>query len=519
MRTRRAIVGIVSVLAALGVAEVLAAFADGVPAPMDAVGQALIPRFPGAVTSLAIAVFGAANRAVLLGGILVVSLAIGALVGLATRRWVAVAAFGAAAAIGLSSSIGQPGARPIPAAVVMLATAVVGVVVLRWLQRTVPDPVPRAAVDGADDRLDEPRPPDDPRDPPVQRRAFLTATVAVGATAAGAVMLSRTTLVAPSTSPPPTAGLPAPARRRPAVVAANRAPVAGVSELLTPNDAFYRIDTALRVPRVDPATWRLRVHGLVDRELVIDYDQLLERDLVEADVTLACVSNEVGGDLIGTARWLGVRLDEVLAEAGVQAGATQLVGRSIDGWTGGFPTELATDGRDALIAVGMNGEALPERHGFPARLVVPGLFGYVSATKWLTELELTTWEAFDGYWVPRGWSKRGPIKTSSRIDVPRRNDVVDAGAVVVAGVAWAPTRGVTAVEVRVDEGEWSSATLARPLDDATWVPWWLEVQLPAGEHDLVVRAVDGAGDVQPQGPRSPAPDGAEGWHRIRVRAT
>ena len=249
----------------------------------------------------------------------------------------------------------------------------------------------------------------------------------------------------------------------PTIAPENAFDIEGITPLVIPNDDFYRIDTALITPTVDVDSWTLRVHGMVDREMTLTFAQLVELPLIERYVTIACVSNEVGGDLIGNAKWTGVRLTDVLDMAGVQAGATQIVPRSVDGWAAGFPTEWVTapeQPRDALIAVKMNDEPLPVAHGFPARLIVPGLYGYVSATKWLKEIELTTWEAFDSYWVPRGWSKEAPVLTQSRIDVPRQNSQHRPGETVqVAGVAWAMDRGVSKVEVRVDEGEWRPATL------------------------------------------------------------
>ncbi|MEY3019507.1 MAG: hypothetical protein RLZZ272_491, partial [Actinomycetota bacterium] len=292
--------------------------------------------------------------------------------------------------------------------------------------------------------------------------------------------------------------------------------VEGLSPVLTPVADFYRIDTALTVPQVDVASWRLRITGRVDREVTLDLDRLLGLGLIEVDATIACVSNEVGGGLIGTARWTGVPLTRVLELAGPRPDAEQLVGRSVDGWTAGFPLAVLDDGREALVAVGMQGEPLSPRHGAPARLVVPGLYGYVSATKWLTELELTGWESFDAYWVPRGWAKEAPIKPSSRIDVPRDGASVPAGEVEVAGVAWAPTGGVHAVEVRIDDGPWRGATLASPLSAATWVQWRLRVPLAVGTRVLTVRVIDAAGRPQPAGPVPVLPDGAEGNHQRRL---
>jgi DMSO/TMAO reductase YedYZ molybdopterin-dependent catalytic subunit len=291
----------------------------------------------------------------------------------------------------------------------------------------------------------------------------------------------------------------------------------GIEPYLTPNADFYRIDTALSIPNVDPDTWKLTIGGMVDRPFELTYDELLARPMVERIVTLTCVSNEVGGDLIGTARWLGVPLKDLLAEAGVRAGATQVASVSVDGWTCGFPTPIALDGRDALVAVGMNGEPLPRRSGYAARLVVPGLYGYVSATKWLKEIRLTTWEDFDGYWVPRGWSKEGPIKTSSRIDVPRSGERPPAGRVVVAGVAWAQHRGVAKVEVQVDDGAWVEATLADEPTVDGWRQWRYEWDAAAGDHELHVRATDATGALQSAETVDVAPNGAEGYHRRSVR--
>jgi DMSO/TMAO reductase YedYZ molybdopterin-dependent catalytic subunit len=294
--------------------------------------------------------------------------------------------------------------------------------------------------------------------------------------------------------------------------------VPGADPFITPNADFYRIDTALSVPQVDPDDWTLTVTGRVERELTLSFSELLDRPMVEVDITLACVSNEVGGKLVGTARWLGCRLDDLLDEAGIDPSADQVVGRSVDGFTAGFPTALL-DGRDALVAVGMNGEPLPTRHGFPARLVVPGLYGYVSATKWLSEIELTRFDEFEGYWIPRGWSVEGPIKTQSRIDTPVVGQRLDAGRPApVAGVAWAPTVGIDRVEVQIDDGEWQEAELGERHTDTTWRQWRLPWVPEAGEHRIRVRATDGTGETQTQQRRPVAPDGATGWHTVVVTA-
>jgi DMSO/TMAO reductase YedYZ molybdopterin-dependent catalytic subunit len=258
---------------------------------------------------------------------------------------------------------------------------------------------------------------------------------------------------------------------------------------------------------------------MVERETVLSYADLANLPIIEQYVTIACVSNEVGGNLVGNAKWTGVRLREVLAIAGVKTGATQLVGRSVDGWTAGMPTEWVMDpAREPMIALKMNDEVLPRVHGFPARLIVPGLYGYVSATKWLAELELTTWEAFDGYWVPLGWSKKGPILTQSRIDVPRSGEQVGSGRVAVAGVAWAPDRGVSRVELAID-GEWRDAQISTPISNATWVQWtyaWDSAASGPGSHTIEVRATDGTGEVQTDAVTPPAPDGARGHDKHTV---
>ncbi len=290
--------------------------------------------------------------------------------------------------------------------------------------------------------------------------------------------------------------------------------IAGLTPIVMPNDRFYRIDTALLIPSVDTKDWTLRVFGLVDRETTLTWDELVNLPMFEQYVTISCVSNEVGGTLVGNAKWTGVRLRDVLDMAGVQKSATQLVGRSVDGFTAGMPVAWVMDrDREPMIALKMNDQPLPRAHGYPARLIVPGLYGYVSATKWLSELELTTLEDFDGYWVPRGWAKEAPILTQSRIDTPRGG--VKAGKVPIAGIAWAPDRGISKVEVGIDDA-WQQARLSRPISDATWVQWVVDWDATPGGHVIKVRATDGTGAVQEETPTPPPPDGARGWHTIDI---
>jgi DMSO/TMAO reductase YedYZ molybdopterin-dependent catalytic subunit len=471
----------------------------------------VIDRVPAPVKDVAIALFGTYDKLALQVGIAVVAAAFGAGLGIAATRRFALGAAGIAlfGALGVAAALTDPtvaGAPLRPAGSAALAV-VGGVVTLRLLLRA----AGAAAATGGEPQAHSIGTQADRRQ--FLRLAFGAAGVAAVAASTGRVLAERARTAAAgalrrlpgvrSPLPPPAAGA--------------ALPVEGMSPLFTPNERFYRIDTALRIPLVDPATWRLRVTGMVERPFELSYDDLLALPLVESDVTIACVSNTVGGGLVGNARWTGVRLADLLERAGVRPGATQVVGRSVDGFTAGFPTAVALDGRDALVAVGMNGETLPIEHGFPARLVVPGLYGYVSATKWLADIELTTWEAFDGYWVPRGWSKEGPIKTQSRIDVPRPDRRLPPGPTVIAGVAWAPTRGVDRVEVSVDDGPWREAELAEALADTTWRQWRLRWDATPGSHRLRVRATDGTGETQTQTSAPPAPDGATGWHTVAVR--
>jgi DMSO/TMAO reductase YedYZ molybdopterin-dependent catalytic subunit len=293
-------------------------------------------------------------------------------------------------------------------------------------------------------------------------------------------------------------------------------PVPGISPFITPNGQFYRVDTALIVPQVDPSNWTLRIHGMVAREITITFDQLLHRPLIEDYLTLCCVSNPVAGPYIGNAKWLGASLAALLREARPQRGADQLLATSVDGFTSGTPLSVVLDGRDALVAVAMNGAALPTAHGFPARLVVPGLYGYVSACKWVVDLEVTTFAAAQGYWVPRGWSAMGPIKTESRIDVPTDGASVKAGKVSVAGVAWAQHKGIEAVEARVDHGPWHEATLAAVPGIDTWRQWVWEWEATSGTHLIEARATDKTGYTQTSAIAAVAPNGASGYPSTQV---
>ncbi len=294
--------------------------------------------------------------------------------------------------------------------------------------------------------------------------------------------------------------------------------VEGMPPWRTSNREFYRIDTAVVVPTIDPTEWQLRIHGMVENELVISYQDLLDRELTEAWVTLCCVSNQVGGDLIGNAWWSGVRIADLLAEAGVSPDADAVLQTSADNWNCGTPIEVLTDDRDSLLAIAMNGEPLPVEHGFPVRMVVPGLYGYVSATKWLVDLEVTRFDKFRAYWTERGWSPRGPVKTQSRIDVPHNGANVNAGTRKVAGTAWAQHTGVAKVEYRLDGNAWQEATIGRVPSVDTWVQWEATVDLAPGSHTLAVRATDRSGYTQTGVEQGVIPDGATGWHTVNFDA-
>jgi DMSO/TMAO reductase YedYZ molybdopterin-dependent catalytic subunit len=313
--------------------------------------------------------------------------------------------------------------------------------------------------------------------------------------------------------------LPSPSSPAPPVPASADVDVPGVTALVTPNTDFYRIDTALVVPSVDPTGWKLDVTGMVQQPVTITWQELLAKPLIERYVTIACVSNEVGGNLIGNARWLGWPVRELLAQAGPKPGSDMVLSRSVDGFTAGTPLEVLMDpGVDAMFAIGMNGQPLPPEHGFPVRMIVPGLYGFVSATKWITGLKLTTFAADQAYWSTRGWSDHGPIKTSSRIDVPSDGSNVRTATVAVGGVAWAQHRGISRVEVRVDDGEWQQATLGTGISRDTWYQWAARVQLTSGQHQLSVRATDGTGALQTEAQAPPPPDGATGYHTITIQA-
>ncbi len=503
-RVHAAAAGAVAAAVALGLSELIGAVLAGATSLVAAVGQVVIDRQPPGAKDLVVALFGTNDKVALEVVVVLASLALGAGLGiLAVRRFaVAAAGFAVFGVLGFLAALGDPLATPALVAGQTVVSVGLAVQSLSWLLARAPA---ASAEPGVDARSNP------------ARRSFLLRTAAVGIGALVAGIAGRSLLNGSRTAPIAAADLPPASETVPPLAGgADLAPTTtGLTPIVVPNDQFYRIDTALLVPSVDVSTWTLRIHGLVERETTLTWDELLALPMFEQYVTIACVSNEVGGGLVGNAKWTGVRLRDVLDIAGVSSSATQLVGRSVDGFTAGMPTAWVMDpSREPMIAVQMNDEPLPPAHGYPARLIIPGLYGYVSATKWLAELELTTLEVFDGYWVPLGWAKEAPILTQSRIDTPRGGSLA-ASRVPIAGIAWAPDRGIDRVEVAID-GEWREAHLSAPISDATWVQWVVAWDATPGRHTVTVRATDGTGQVQEERPSPPAPDGARGWHAITV---
>ena len=481
------------------------------PSPIDSVGSSFIDRTPRWLKDLAIDWFGTIDQTALRVGIVLVLAAVSMALGVASRRGVRPLVSGVVvfAIIGALSTAERPGSNAITV-IAPLIGAIVGVMVTLVLFR------------GLGSRWVLAHRPRESRVPlGWDRRRFIGTTAAVGATSVvlGTVArrgesdrLRRIEDQRPSSLPdvePSNTDL---VTADPNFTGLDN----GETTFITPNDDFYRIDTALSFPAVDLNEWRLRIGGMVDNEIELTYDDISALTQIERTITICCVSNEIGGPYIGNATWQGVPLTELLDLVGVRDGAEQLFSRSVDGWTCGFPIDLARDGRDAMLAIGMNGEPLPLMHGFPARLIVPGIYGYVSATKWISEIEINKWSDAEGYWVPRGWAREAPIKTQSRIDVPRRGQKIDAGPTKIAGVAWAQHIGVARVEVRVDDGAWIDATLSEDLTDDAWRLWSVDWTATSGRHNIRVRATDKSGYTQTEEVASVAPDGATGWHTRTV---
>ena len=498
--------GLAAALAGLGLAELTAAWIAPGASPVLTVGALVIDIVPASIKDLVIGLFGSNDKIVLILTIVLVLLVLAALAGILESRRppfgrLLVVLIGAIALFAALSRSSASTLDAVPAVVAMGVAAIALTFLTTRLPASRSTPATADALPGPD------------------RRRFLVYT---GITAGiGLLALAGGQLSAAATRAADAARalfvLPAASVRAAAIPAGASLDVAGITPLITPNADFYRIDTALSVPRIDPTTWRLKITGMVETELEMDFAELLALPLEESTTTLACVSNYVGGDLIGNATWLGYPIRELLARAKPTNGADMVLSRSHDGFTAGTPIEALTDERNAILAVGMNGEPLPLEHGYPVRMVVPGLYGYVSATKWVVELKLTRFDQEQGYWTPRGWSELGPVKLSSRVDVPRAGTSVPAGSVVIAGVAWSQHVGVGAVAVQIDDGPWHEATLADAISVDTWRQWaytWSDAT--AGDHRIRVRATDAAGLVQTSATADVAPNGSTGLHDISV---
>jgi DMSO/TMAO reductase YedYZ molybdopterin-dependent catalytic subunit len=495
--------GVAAAAVALGAVQLTAAFFSPAADARTAVGTAVINATPGPVKEWAILTFGTADKLFLSVAVIAVVAALAATAAIWERSRIPVGsvAFLLAAIAGSAAVLARPGARPIDIIPTLLG-AVCGIAVLRLLTSgRITEERATAATDAAG--VD-----------PGRRLSMVTlGFVGLGLLGgvAGTVISRRLHSVSGDRD-----SFALPSAPPPSPVPANVAP-AGVQlpSFITPNGDFYRIDTALSVPQLSRADFRLRIHGMVDREVTYTFDDLKKFEPIEKVVTLTCVSNPVGGDLISNATWTGYRVRDLLHDAGIHTDADMVLSTSVDGFTAGTPVEALTDGRDAMLAIGMNGVPLPVEHGYPARLVVPGLYGYVSATKWVVDLELTRFDKVQAYWSKLGWSERGPIKTESRIDVPRDGQKIGKGPATFGGVAWAQNRGVKAVEVRIDDGPWQPAQLGASYSNDTWRLWsfpWAATQ--TGTHAVTVRATDNTGSVQTQDEAPPAPDGATGWHTV-----
>lgn len=505
-RSHQGIAGAIAAVTALGVAESLSSLDATSPTIVEAAGLTFIDQFAATLKDVAVAIFGTHHKTALIIGTWVVIIGLAAFASRSTTKsrrnfTLLVAVIGV---VGLSAFLTRPLSNA-PLGVIAITTGLAtGLTLHRYLLH-VAMPVTTDEVPSFER----------PGEALGNRRQFMVVACTAVAGAAGATAIATTVRRRSlNTEPAVTAPLPTPSTSIPTPDNTFDA-IDGITPFITPNSDFYRIDTALVIPKVDPATWSLTIDGMVNRPQVLTYDDLIEASTEVETVTIACVSNEVGGNLVGNATWQGVRLADVLDRAGIQQGASQIVGHSVDGFTAGMPTATALDGRVALIATAMNGTPLPQRHGFPARLIVSGLYGYVSATKWLSRIELTTWEATEGYWIPRGWSKEAPVKLTSRIDVPQRSSI-SAGVTPIAGIALSPSIGISRVEVSINDGPWQSAELGDHSNDNTWVQWHLPWHATNGDHIIRVRAIDSDGNVQDETPRSVAPDGATGFHRRRV---
>ncbi|MBR7744698.1 molybdopterin-dependent oxidoreductase [Phycicoccus sp. BSK3Z-2] len=494
--------------AGAGLGHLVAGFVSPESSPVLAVGSTVIDATPTPVKEWAVSTFGTADKPILVASVTVVTLVLAAAVGLVarSRRSLGLGLLGALALLALAAAAFRPTSQPVDV-IPGLVTAVVGVLAAQYflglLDRAGAADADPAAGAGPDRTAHQ--------DGRSGRRTVIAAAAGLGAVAATGGGLGQTVA---RRGAPSDIVLPSPTNTLEPLPQGLEEMVRGITSFRTPNDAFYRIDTALVIPRVDAGSWSLTVDGDVDNPFELSYAELLELPMIEKDITMTCVSNPVGGPYVGAARWLGVPVRELLERAGVRGGVDQIFSRSTDGMTISTPLQALMDDRDALVAVGMNGEPLPPVHGFPARLVTPGLYGFVGATKWLTQMTATTYDAEQAYWTERDWAIDAPIYTQSRIDTPKPLSTVDAGEVTIGGVAWAQQRGIAKVEVRVDEGEWREAELGPEANIDYWRQWFYRWDAEPGRHTLEVRATDEDGQTQTEQRQEPFPEGATGWHSV-----
>ncbi|WP_312170550.1 molybdopterin-dependent oxidoreductase [Microbacterium sp.] len=520
-----ALAGLISGGVFLAVAELFALIFARAASPILAVGGFVIDIVPQPFKEFAIATFGEYDKIALLAGLglaVVIASAIGGILQVA-RPPLGVVALVIAGALSTAAIVTRAGVTPLaflPPVLGTIAGSIIMVLLGRrlraWRATVTTDITAESTEIGTDaGTATDPATPAKSLD---RRQFFLLAGIAgASAVIVGIASRAASTVVSSVATIREALKLPSPGTKV-TVPQGAELDIPGLSTLFTPNKDFYRVDTALTVPTVDPSTWRLVIDGMVDQRVEMSFQDILDMGVDEYAITLTCVSNEVGGELVGNAMWLGVPLRDVLKKAGVKSGADMVLSKSVDGYTASTPLSALTDDNlDAILAVGMNGEPLPLEHGFPVRMVVPGLYGYVSATKWLTELKVTTFEKDEAYWTPRGYSAEAPIKFSSRIDTPKLGSAVDAGKIPIAGVAWAQSVGIERVEVKIDEGDWTPATLSTPINEDTWVQWFLEWDATPGTHYVAVRAVNKNGDLQIEERAAIAPNGSSGWQRSLVR--
>ena len=502
---------------AIGVAVLAAAFVRPQASPVIAVGDAVLGGASQPLKAAALQSFGENYKVLLLGVIYAVIALLVMGFGLLARRRLAGGVIGMAAlgAVGAFVALTRPESHATDV-IPSLVGGAAGAVALALLVRA-GEPQLILAVAAQRARGGHPAA-GEPEVVGTNRRNFLLAGLsaagaAVVAGVAGQVLTRQRFNVNSSGN---AVAIPAPVQKAPPLKpGAELNNIQGISPFYTPNATFYRVDTALVVPQVTTAQWQLRIHGMVDRPVTINFDDLMTRPQIQRDITICCVSESVGGSFIGNARWQGTLLASLLREAGIHPAATQIVMRDVQGMAIGVSTEAVMDGRDAMLAVAMNGAPLPAEHGFPVRVVVPGLYGYVSACKWVVDMELTTYAAYDAYWVKRGWSEQAAVKTESRIDTPKVGTNLAAGQVVVAGVAWAMHKGIASVQVGID-GVWQEATLATQDTIDTWRQWYYRWDATPGAHKIQVRATDQTGYTQTAVVQAPEPNGATGYHTIKV---